>query len=224
MSLSIPKEIHYKQRDFVLDISRTLQRNYKSNELLSLMEAGASLNGATSDLLSAIEDYPPKKWSVLHNTMFEEVAPYLVSLQMPPWFQEGDPLTTFIDWLADQTYFSHWGVFFITESDFSEVKTFWQRFSYTSFAGKETAYFRFYHPWFFHSLIKKLGKKDYARIGAIVNMIFYFDYFKPNIVYIYRFYQNDHKVEQYDLLQEDVSSIASLAMSGFRLHEVNGVI
>lgn len=226
MRLSVPEEIHHRQRDFVLDISRTLQKNYKSNALLSLMEAGASLNGATSDLLAAIENYSPRRWSVLlhDHAMIEEVAPYLVSLQTPAWFEAGDPLTTFTDWLAGQAYFSRWGVFFVTESAFSEVKTFWQRFSYARFAGKKTAYFRFYHPRFFHSLIKNLGRKDYARVGAVVNMIFYFDYFQPNIVHIYRFYQNSHKIEQYDLLHEDAGAAAISAMAGFRPDEISETV
>jgi len=71
--------------------------------------------------------------------MIEEVVPYLVSLRAPLRFQEGDPLTTFTDWLTGQAYFSHWGVFFVTESDFSQVKTFWQRFSYTRFADRKRA-------------------------------------------------------------------------------------
>jgi len=226
MHLGVSEEIHHRQQAFVLDLFKTIQKNYKSNELLSLVEAGASLNGATSDLLAAIENYPPDQWAVLlhDNTMIEEVAPYLVSLKAPSWFREGDPLTTFTDWLAGQQHFSHWGVFFVTEADFSEVKSFWQRFSYASFGGDKTAYFRFYHPRFFHSLIKNLGKKDYNRIGTVVNMIFYFDYYQPNIVHLYRFYQNSHKMEQYDLLKQDVCSVASLAMSGFRPDEISETV
>jgi len=226
MNFNIPQEIHHKQRDFVLDVSKTLQKKYKSNDLLSLIEAGVSLNGATSDLLAAIENYPPRQWSVLlhDKTMIEEVAPYLVSLQAPGWYAEDDPLTTFTDWLAEQAHFSRWGVFFVTEAGFSEVKTFWQRFSYASFNNKKTAYFRFYHPRFFHSLIKNLGRKDYAQVGAVVNMIFYFDYFQPNIVHVCRFHQSQHQIKQYDLLKEDIDSIVCATMSDFRPDEVSETV
>jgi len=40
MCLNVSEDIHHKQRDFVLDVSRTLQKNYNSNELLSLMDSG----------------------------------------------------------------------------------------------------------------------------------------------------------------------------------------
>jgi len=55
-------------------------------------------------------------------------------------------------------------------------------------------------------------------------MIFYFDYFYSSIVHIYRFKQSSYKIEQYDLLKEDIGSVVSLTMSDFRPDTISEAI
>lgn len=205
MRFSGERDFHQKQRDFVTNLAAFLEQHKHYGAFLALLEAGSALNGATSEVLAALEDYPPPQYAVLLQDAdrLEEVAPYLVSLETPAWRSGGAPLTGFADWLFARRDFGRWGVFFVSRAPFSQVKAFWQRFSHARFHDGQQAYFRFYNPRFFNSLIKNLGKKEYQTISSITEMIFYFDYFNPLHVHIYRFYQQGYKKEDYDLEKED---------------------
>lgn len=208
------QDYHLKQRDFVLKLAAFLAQNPHCGAFLALLEAGSALNGATSDLLAAIEDYPPRQYSVLLQDArrLEEVAPYLINLEKPP--RGPAALTEFADWLFAQEDFARLGVFFISAAPFLQVKSFWQRFAYTRFANDRQAYFRFYHPRFFDSLLKKLGKKEYQYISSVAEMIFYFDYFNPNIVHVYHFCNEGYHIEQYDLNSQDGAALACSLLAG----------
>jgi|GEM_PF-1026375 len=205
MRFGTEPELYRKQHDFALNLADFLNHYRPDSRFLALLEAGSAMNGATSDLLAAIEDYPPPQWSVLlpESENLEEVAPYLVSLEAPAWRSGGAPLTGFADWLFAQRDFARLGVFFVSQAPFLQVRAFWQRFSYARFYNEKTAYFRFYNPRFFHSLIKNLGKKEYQTISSLLEMIIYFDYFNPHYVHIYRFYQQGYKKDYYDLEKGD---------------------
>lgn len=217
MSLPVRTNIYNKQRDFILYFSQALERQKNAGELLALLEAGMALNGATSDFVSALDDYPPHQSAALISDAegIEEVAPYLINLKTPDWYREGDPLTTFTQWLARQENFSRWGIFFVTETPFEEVRTFWQRFSHTVASEGEATYLRFYHPRFFHTVIKSLNSSDVSRLSKIVNTIFYFDYYLPNILHVYRYNGVGCRIKQYDLLKDEVSAITGSTMSDF---------
>jgi len=206
---------YFRQRDFALNLAAFLARQRRHGALLALLEAGNALNGATSDLLAALEDYPPLQYAALLRDAhrLEEVAPYLVNLEKPAWAAGGAPLTGFADWLFAQEDFARLGVFFVSSAPFLEVKTFWQRFSYARFQNNEQAYFRFYNPRFFNSLIKNLGKKEYLNISSVAELIFYFDYFKPNLVHIYHFYAEGYRIEQYDLEKANAAALIETLFS-----------
>lgn len=209
MRFGAGQELYQKQRDFALNLAAFLNQYKHYGTFLALLEAGSAMNGATSDLLAAIEDYPPQQWSILlpEPENLEEVAPYLISLEAPVWRSGGAPLTGFADWLFANRDFVRLGVFFVSHAPFLQIKAFWQRFSHARFSDAKTAYFRFYNPRFFHSLIKNLGKKEYQTISSLLEMIIYFDYFNPRQLHIYRFYPQGYKKEQYDLEKENSEAL-----------------
>jgi len=211
MRFQAEEEAYPHQRDFVLNLSAILRRR-RRGAFLALLEAGNAMNGATSDLLAALEDYAPQQYVVLLREPqgLEEVAPYLINLGRPAG---GAPLTGFADWLFGREDFSRLGIFFVSSAPFLQIKNFWQRFSQAKFQNNYLAYFRFYNPRFFNSVIKNLGKKEYQNIYSVAEVIFYFDWLEPNYVYVYQFYAEGYRIEKYDLKRENAAALAEALLA-----------
>jgi len=205
------RDYYPKQRDFALNFAAYLEQNRQYGSLMAILEAGGALNGATSDLLSALEDYPPRQYAPLlrGGDALDEVAPYLINLQKPAWAVTGAPLTDFTDWLFADADFARLGVFFVSRAPFADVKAFWRKFSHTRVDKDKTAYFRFYNPRFFNALLNNMGSGFYQSVAAVAELIFYFDCFNSNILHVYHFYPEGWRAEQFDLGQENTVALAS---------------
>ncbi len=171
------------QSTFLKSICHQLYEARSNYHLLGLIEAGMSLQGMTSNMVSALSKYPVLQWAMVPRREKDliELAPYLIDLS----FIEADKdeaITTFSEWLFKQKSLSTWGLFIISDNSFSEILPTLRSFLYIHFE-KQRSYFRYFHPRFFDSFWKDLGEKDKCKFLEYVGIVFYFDFYNSEIIH-----------------------------------------
>jgi len=126
------------------------------------------LDGASNeDLLDHLYDDPRPDFACLYRGELEpdmaEVAPYLVQLQ---------PDTAFTDWLLDEGWGKHWGVFALSHSNLKTMIRHFRKFLMVRDPEGKQLLFRLYDPRVLREFLPPCNAQELAYLfGALIGYI-----------------------------------------------------
>lgn len=119
----------------------------------------AVLDGASiPDLLAHLDVYEPEYVCLYRGELepdMQEVAPYLVQVE---------PGTEFVEWLINQGWGEHWGVFAISGEDLRAMRSHFRKFLIVHDSDGKPLYFRYYDPRVLRVYLPTCNAEDLATI------------------------------------------------------------
>jgi hypothetical protein len=129
----------------------------------------AVLDGASApDLLDHLYDDPRPEFVCLYRGELEpdlaEVGPYLIRLQ---------PDAPFTDWLLNEGWGKHWGIYAITPADLNSMRKHFRTFLMVKMPNGSRVYFRFYDPRVFAAYLPTCNPFELQHVfGPVTEYVF----------------------------------------------------
>ena len=155
------------------------------------------LDGASvPELLTSLDRYQPE-YECLYRGELEpdmaEVAPYLIRLE---------PDSDFTDWVLDEGWGKHWGIFAVTDADLRAMRRHFRAFLIVHDADGNPLYFRYYDPRVLRLYLPTCSTEEMATVFGPV-LFYLLEDEDPNTVLRFRLESGELRQEKTLLPQSE---------------------